>query len=263
MDDKIQKWTKKLNYEDRGMAEDILEVVGDIKQTVTVLENIAKRLQAILVNNKNNTKRSEEETYGRDSNQEDQNHLLFKCILCSDAFQNISELEKHIQENHKEYETFECETCSKNFVSKFRLKKHEKMHLNAGAKSCHYFRRNKPCPFERLGCKFRHEQEKIEENTVNGHRDELEETAEVIIEDDIPGAGYTVDTFDISYEIDDFDISLESTLSFGSFHASTPKKTYPCEQCEKGSECMDCFVVHILGRHDIARAAFPRLGLPI
>ena len=44
MDDKIQKWTKKLNYEDRGMAEDILEVVGDIKQTVTVLENIAKRL---------------------------------------------------------------------------------------------------------------------------------------------------------------------------------------------------------------------------
>ena len=137
------------------------------------------------------------------------------------------------------------------------------MHLNAGAKSCHYFRRNNPCPFERLGCKFRHEQEKIEENTVNGHRDELEETAEVIIEDDIPGVGYTVDTFDISYEIDDFDISLESTLSFGSFHASTPKKTYPCEQCEKGSECMDCFVVHILGRHDIARAAFPRLHLPI
>ena len=48
VDDKIQKWTKKLNYEDRGMAEDMLEVVGDIKQTVTVLETITKQLKAML-----------------------------------------------------------------------------------------------------------------------------------------------------------------------------------------------------------------------
>ena len=63
--------------------------------------------------------------------------------------------------------------------------------------------------------------------------------------------GHSMETFS------EFDIRSESKQNVESFYASTPKKSYPCEQCEKGSECVDCFVVHILGRHGIARASFP------
>ena len=56
---------------------------------------------------------------------------------------------------------------------------------------------------------------------------------------------------------EEFYLSLEeSKQNAGSFYSSTPKKTYPCEECEIGSECVDCFVLHVLGRHTIARLAF-------
>ena len=61
---------------------------------------------------------------------------------------------------------------------------------------------------------------------------------------------------DIFDTFSEFDIRHESKQNVESFHASKPKKSYPCEQCEKGSECVDIFVVHILGRHGIARASF-------
>ena len=164
MDENLQKWTKKINNAGRNITEDIHEVVGDIKRTINVLEDIAKQLQVILVNDTNDDKMLEDNIYGKDIIPEEHHHLL-KCTLCSDAFKNISELEKHIEGNHDEYETFECETCSKKFVTKFRLEKHSKMHLNVAIKNCHYFRRNKPCPYEKLGCKFRHKLEKKEDNT--------------------------------------------------------------------------------------------------
>ena len=263
MDDKFQKCTKKFNYAGRNIAEDILEVVGDIKRTVNVLEDIAKQLQVILVNNKNDAKRFEEDIYEKDMNTWEHHRHLLKCILCSDAFKNISELEEHIQGKHEEYETFECETRSKKFVTNFRLEKHIKMHLNVAIKTCHYFRRRKPCPYENLGCKFRHELGKKENiKNINGHHVE-----HVINTIDEPDRNDTEeDTVDHTIghindkvsKLDEFNISLEKTSrqNVGSFHASTPKKTYPCEECEIGSECVDCFVVHMLGRHTIARLAF-------
>ena len=55
MDDKLQKWTKKLNNAGRNITEDIIEVVADMKRTVNVLEDIAKQLVK-LVNDTNDTK---------------------------------------------------------------------------------------------------------------------------------------------------------------------------------------------------------------
>ena len=69
-----------------------------------------------LVNDTNVTKRLEEGLYEKDFNPK-------KCNLCADTFKNISELDKHIKKKHEEFDTFECETCSKNFVTKFRLEK--------------------------------------------------------------------------------------------------------------------------------------------
>ena len=168
MDDKLQTWTKKFNKSGRNFAQDILEVVGDMKRTVNVLEDIVKQLVE-LENDTNDTKRLVGSSYEKDINPEKHHHNTLKCMLCSDTFKNISELEKHIKEKHDKYETFECETCGKMFVTKFRLEKHNKMHLNVAIKPCHYFRRNQPCPYEKLGCKFRHEFENKEKNTYGHH----------------------------------------------------------------------------------------------
>ena len=137
------------------------------------------------------------------------------------------------------------------------------MHLNVAIKTCHYFRRNKPCPYENLGCKFRHGLENIKKNR-NGHHvehvinsSELDGTHRKITEEDT--VDYTIGHIvDKVSELDESDISLEKTprQNVGSFHASTPKKSYPCEECEVGSECLDCFVLHMLGRHGVARAVF-------
>ena len=40
------------------------------------------------------------------------------------------------------------------------------------------------------------------------------------------------------------------------FVTSTPKKTFPCEECVKGFECTDCIVIHMLGMHGVAKATF-------
>ena len=165
MDDKLQQWTKKFNNAGRNFAEDILEVVGDMKRTVNVLEDMVRQLVKL----ENDTKRLVEGSFEKDIDHEKHHHHILKCMLCSDAFKNISELEKHIEEKHDEHDTFECETCGKKFVTKFRLEKHTKMHLNVAIKPCHYFRRNQPCPYENLGCKFRHEFENKEKNTYGHH----------------------------------------------------------------------------------------------
>ena len=40
------------------------------------------------------------------------------------------------------------------------------------------------------------------------------------------------------------------------FYSSTPRKTFPCEECAKGSECTDCIAVHMLDMDGIAKATF-------
>ena len=255
MCDRIQNWTKKSLNSERDIVEDILEIVSDMKRTVNLIEDIAKQLQAKLLRETNDTERLiDEDSSAKDISQEELHPS--KCMFCSDRFKNISELEKHIKGKHAEYDTFECETCGKKFVTKFRFEKHEQMHLSLVINNCHYFRRNKPCPFEELGCKFRHELDNTDDKTIGHHVEnvnahELDETDKQVAEE-------TIEVIKSS-ELDAFDSSFEKTSwqTIESFHASTPKKTFPCESCEIDSECVDCFVVHTLGMHGIARAVFP------
>ena len=39
---------------------------------------------------------------------------------------------------------------------KWRLDKHNKAHEMLNVKFCHYLNNNKVCPFEEIGCKFKH-----------------------------------------------------------------------------------------------------------
>ena len=84
----------------------------------------------------------------------------FKCNVCKNEFPKRYELENHLRE-HREADTFKCEQCDKSFVLQWRLKKHAEGHNNENNKCCHYFNNDKICPYEAIGCKFRHQNSKM------------------------------------------------------------------------------------------------------
>ena len=79
----------------------------------------------------------------------------FQCKQCDFKSEISFELELHIKNTHEE-QTFKCKMCDKIFVMKWRLKKHEEGHKTP-TKMCHYYNNNKTCPYEAVGCMFRHE----------------------------------------------------------------------------------------------------------
>ena len=64
----------------------------------------------------------------------------------------------HRKAIHNEMESYECNECEKKFILMWRLKKHQHIHSKTNAvKNCHYFNNQKECPFEQIGCMFKHE----------------------------------------------------------------------------------------------------------
>ena len=49
-------------------------------------------------------------------------------VIIIGRFRIISELEMHMKEEHEDYPNYECDTCKMKFITKWRLKKHVKMH---------------------------------------------------------------------------------------------------------------------------------------
>ena len=58
--------------------------------------------------------------------------------------------------NHVETRQFKCDICEVEFYTGWRLDKHQKSHEDQNQKFCHYFNNGKSCPYEDLGCKFKH-----------------------------------------------------------------------------------------------------------
>ena len=79
------------------------------------------------------------------------------CTECKEAFVKTSDLEAHIKVNHAIKEEHSCDQCGKMFALKWRLKKHREGHENSLQKHCHYFNNGKSCPYEEIGCMFKHE----------------------------------------------------------------------------------------------------------
>ena len=63
-------------------------------------------------------------------------------------------MEEHML-THIDVKSHNCVICGKEFVAKWRLDKHIKSHSER-VKYCHYFNNNKACPYQNVGCKFRH-----------------------------------------------------------------------------------------------------------
>lgn len=80
------------------------------------------------------------------------------CPFCNTEFSRYCDLESHIETTHMNEKRFECSQCKKSFVTNWRLKKHTSMHKLKSVTPCKYYVAGVPCPFEKYGCKFLHEQ---------------------------------------------------------------------------------------------------------
>ena len=78
-----------------------------------------------------------------------------KCAQCEKTFEEHWKFEKHLKEHGKSKE-FKCESCDGTFYTEWRLKMHTKSHEDGDIKFCHYFNNFKVCPYEELGCMFKH-----------------------------------------------------------------------------------------------------------
>ena len=113
---------------------------------------------------------------------------------------------------HELHHTFECETCKKKFLTKWRLKKHDKMHTGIRNKQCKYVKNKEPCPFEDLGCKFEHSEKS----------DRKKDISEVLS-----------DQYKDAFKIHDNQNPSEENYIF---FTSTPRKNrLKCEDCKQ--EC--------------------------
>ena len=79
-----------------------------------------------------------------------------KCEHCDQTFEVNWKLEMHLK-THQESQKFGCDKCGKVFLLKWRLEQHNKTHVLSNIKLCHYFNNMKHCPYENIGCMFKHE----------------------------------------------------------------------------------------------------------
>ena len=77
------------------------------------------------------------------------------CDVCSEMFQESWKYEVHL-ESHEKTKDYRCDICGKTFFLEWRLKQHMKVHTNPHLRNCHYFNNNLVCPFDAIGCKFKH-----------------------------------------------------------------------------------------------------------
>ena len=85
--------------------------------------------------------------------------VALKCKLCRQTFSVNRELEAHM-DKHEVKKKYKCDICDKEFSLEWRLKKHAGIHENA-TRHCQYFIAGAYCPYEKVGCMFRHELDHI------------------------------------------------------------------------------------------------------
>ena len=105
------------------------------------------------------------------------------CQKCNSNFPRTCDLENHMIAEHNVEKKHKCSDCGKHFLFKWILRKHVKAH-NETAKTCRYFTSNTECPFEELGCKFRHEHLRKPENFQDKQEEIVEEDIQNEVGDD-------------------------------------------------------------------------------
>ena len=162
-----------------------------------------------------------------------------ECKVCSESFAKNCELEVHLESQHKDQQKFPCTKCDKVFFLYWRLKKHESIHSSVVGTNCHYFNNNKRCPFEKLGCMFKHNESELckydkfcskslcsfKHSEVTKNRD----TQESIEKDENEKE------------------SIENGIGIG--HRDSVR-TFDCESCDFKSESYNIYFEHINLAHE-------------
>ena len=94
-----------------------------------------------------------------------------ECAICNLSFTRHCDLEMHIETEHVDSNQFECFECGKQFMLKWRLEKHKRMHTSRPIKVCRYFSAKEVCPFEKYGCKFRHSAHSSQNENMNSFKE--------------------------------------------------------------------------------------------
>ena len=77
------------------------------------------------------------------------------CKKCDETFSLTCDLVKHMVTFHGASKSYSCEICTKSFYLKWRLEKHLQVHKD-GVKPCKYDKSGQNCPYDEVGCKFKH-----------------------------------------------------------------------------------------------------------
>ena len=154
--------------------------------------------------------------------------------MCIKRFKHFTDLELHIKKEHSNNEEHKCNQCEKSFVTRWRLRKHTRIHSEQYTKSCKYFIRSRSCPFEELGCKFSHDMSRKDAVDLN------DDTTEDMNNDE-NGSNDSMD---------------ESESLLNSFFTSTPKSVDNCHECLNNSECTYCFARQVLGKPGVGKKIF-------
>ena len=95
---------------------------------------------------------------------EQQHPKRFSCDHCDLKFEKSWIYEKHL-EIHSLEKDKKCEVCGKAFYLEWRFRQHMLAHENPYIRKCHYYNNSKVCPFEQVGCKFKHVKAEMCQNT--------------------------------------------------------------------------------------------------
>ena len=93
----------------------------------------------------------------------------FSCEFCDYNFRESWQYETHL-ETHSKTKDKKCDIFNKEFFLEWRYRQHMNVHENPNIKNCHYFNNNKVCPYEPVGCKFKHVKSKQCANSTNCKR---------------------------------------------------------------------------------------------
>ena len=165
-----QKNVKELNVEiDKlhGEVETLKTLLKSVKQEFSAkIQQLEEKLKEStqetnnFVKNKNSCRqcqKSFETSKELKLHRSNEHKIKYKCTRCDETFQQLSEMENHEIYNHDVTLKFKCENCDSEFVSELRLKIHKQSHKHK-TKYCHYYNNGKVCPFQKLGCRFKHEE---------------------------------------------------------------------------------------------------------
>ena len=140
------------NWNQVGILEAYQLTLNDlIKEMDNKLDNLKKEMKNSIENIEELKVKQEKHDVNKSSYDKP-----FTCDHCEDEFDLSWKLEQHMT-NHQESKKYSCSQCAKTFCMEWRLRKHTSLHDNIYRKKCHFYNNDKKCPYEEIGCMYKHE----------------------------------------------------------------------------------------------------------